>query len=235
LSLAVGGALLRFGSGVWLGLSLAALWATQALTPPPEQAAIVFHPAQRLLLIPGHSGFLMVLYPLIPWFALAGLGVLFARALRRDPRAGFRAAPWIGGALLLAALGLRAAGGFGNLRPPRDGSWIEFLNLVKYPPALVFSFFMVGANLVALGAVAGSHRLATALAPLAVFGRSPLFFYLAHLYFYAALGALFFRQSAGLPAMVAVWLAGLVPLWFLCRRYRRFKQGRPPQSIWRFL
>jgi hypothetical protein len=52
--------------------------------------------------------------------------------------------------LCAIALALRAGGGFGNLRPPRDGSWIEFLNFIKYPPALTFSLSMLGVNLMLL-------------------------------------------------------------------------------------
>ena len=173
------------------------------------------------------------MYPLIPWFALTALGVVFARRLEHGGPAAFRLAAAAGVVMLAAALVLRATGAFGNLRLPRDGSWIEFLNFVKYPPALVFSLFTLGVNLVILGALAFWGRFAAALAPLALFGRTPLFFYLAHLYFYAALGALFFRSPVELPWMMAVWVAGLVPLWHLCRRYRAFKEARPHGSFWR--
>ena len=242
LSLAVGGCLLRFGTRVWAAIAVAALLATEFLIPPPEQARTLFHPLWRLLLVPGHTNVLLVLYPLIPWFALAALGVVFGRWIRRDSDAALRAAPWIGLALLVTALGLRAFSGFGSIILPRDDSWIEFLNLVKYPPALVFSFFTLGVNLVILGALARVRPLAGLLAPLAVFGRTPLFFYIAHLYLYALLGARFFRRAPSdlfLPAQYAilmtVWLMGLVPLWLMCLGYRRFKESRSPDSFWRFL
>jgi len=235
LSLALGGLLLRFGSRVWIAIAVAALLATEFLIPPPEQGKTLFNPVWRLLLVPGHTNVLLVMYPLIPWFAVTALGVVFGRAVRQYPEPALRAAPWIGLALLVTALGLRALSGFGSIILPRDDSWIEFLNFVKYPPALVFSLFTLGVNLMILGALASWGRFAAALSPLAVFGRTPLFFYLAHLYFYAALGALFFRHPVELPWMMAVWLAGLVPLWHLCRRYRAFKESRPAGSFWRFL
>ena len=62
---------------------------------------------------------------------------------------------------------------------------------------------------------------------------TPLFFYVAHLYLYAIVEALFFRRGISLQAMYLVWIAGLVPLWFLCRRYRAFKERRPAESVWR--
>jgi hypothetical protein len=41
----------------------------------------------------------------------------------------------------------------GNFRAPHDGSWIEFLNFIKYPPSLVFTLFMVGGNLIFLSLI----------------------------------------------------------------------------------
>jgi uncharacterized membrane protein len=226
---------MRLGMVAWLALSGTALWATSALIPPASQGVVLYPPWLRLLLIPGQTGFMLVLYPLVPWLALAGLGVAFAGRLGRSEQTAYRAAPWLGLALMLVAVGLRTAGGFGNIRLPRDGTWIEFLNFVKYPPALVFTLFMLGGNLIALGIFGlARERFAGLLQVLAVYGRTPLFFYLAHLYLYGLTGAIFFRRPVSLEAMYLVWLGGLVPLWFLCVRYRAFKESRPVDSIWRF-
>ena len=70
----------------------------------------------------------------------------------------------------------------------------------------------------------GNHWLRT-------IGQTPMFFYLAHLYLYAAIGALFFRQGGELGAVYAVWAAGLPLLFFACRRYGAFKQSKPPESF----
>ena len=131
----------------------------------------------------------------------------------------------------MVALALRLAGGFGNLRLPRDGGWIEFLNLIKYPPAPVFTLFTVGADLALLGLfvkIAGSWLART----LEVYGRTPLAFYVAHLYLYAAIGLLYPRGTS-LVAMYPWWLAGLVPLYWICRRYAEFKTRKPAESVWR--
>jgi NADH:ubiquinone oxidoreductase subunit 4 (subunit M) len=85
---------------------------------------------------------------------------------------------------------------------------------------------MLGVNLVLWRIVRGEW--------LRVIGQTPLFFYIAHLYLYAAVGALFFRDGAGLAALYLVWAAGLVPLYFACRRYGAFKQSKPATSVWRF-
>lgn len=234
LSLVLGGLLVRFGSAVWLVLAAAGLWATSALVPPADQVAAEFPQLLRLLLVPGQTGALMVLYPVLPWFALSALGVVYARALTRAPARTLGLTPWIGLVLVAVALALRAAGGFGNIRAPRDGTWIEFLNFVKYPPALVFSLFTIGVDLMLLAALAtAGRRLGAAGRWLERFGSVPLFFYLAHLYLYAVVGAAFFRSPASLEVMILVWLAGLVPLGWLCARYRAFKQRQPAGSVWR--
>jgi len=224
--------LLRLPGVVWAGICAGALAVTAFLIPGPESAGAPVSLAATLLLIPGQTGHVFVLYPVVPWWGITAAGVLFGRWLHRSRARCLRAAPWIGAALLLAALAFRAAGGPGNLRLPRDARWIEFLNFIKYPPALVFSLFMVGGNLALLGLL---DRLPgdRAKRVLAVFGQAPLFFYLAHLWLYALLGAAFFRQGVSLPAMYLVWLASLTPLYAGCRWYGGFKAAQPPESVWR--
>ena len=226
LAIVAAAPLLRCGDRVWWAAGVLALAASAIFTPGPEHAADAYPLGLRLLFLPGQSGRAIVMYPLIPWFGLTAFGVLFGRWIARDPERPLRLAPWIGAALVAAAVALRAAGGFGNLRAPRDGSWIEFLNFIKYPPSLVFSLFLLGVNLMLARVVRGEW--------LRTIGQAPLFFYIAHLYLYAAIGALCFRDGAGLAAMYAVWAAGLVPLYFSCRWYAKFKRSRPEESVWRF-
>ena len=66
------------------------------------------------------------------------------------------------------------------------------------------------------------------------FGQAPLCFYFAHLFMYAGIGALLFRHPSALVTMYVVWLLGLVPLYFVCRAYRRFKESKDVDSLWRF-
>ena len=64
------------------------------------------------------------------------------------------------------------------------------------------------------------------------FGRTPLFFYIAHLYLYALIGFAF-PYGTALVLMYPVWLLGLVILYPMCRWYDRFKRRQPPDSLWR--
>lgn len=234
LSMVLSAAFIRFRAAVWAALAVAALLATALLTPGPENISTAYSFFTGLLLIPGINHHIWVQYPVIPWFGIAALGVLFGRWIVHDRRAALGSAPWLGLAGLAAAIALRVYGGFGNIRLPRDGSWIEFLNFIKYPPALVFTLFMLGTNLLLL---AGLERMPAWLAPfgrvLRVFGQAPLAFYLAHLWLFALVGAAGFRDGAGYLAVYIVWLVGLCPLYLVTRRYRDFKQSKPIDSYWR--
>jgi hypothetical protein len=70
--------------------------------------------------------------------------------------------------------------------------------------------------------------------PLVIFGRVPLFFYLLHLFLYAAMGWLLTPQGSSLATMLPLWFLGLLFMYLPCLWYGRFKMSRPVGSIWRF-
>ncbi len=141
------GLLLRLRPWAWLLVSALCVVATNSLLPASGKPGPLW---ETILLAPGLSQHVMVVYPVIPWLAGAAAGMYFGYWWRGNPdRAGRRV--WILGAvLLLTGVALRAAGGWGNIRLPRDGSWIEFLNNVKYPPSLVFWTMSLGIGLLLL-------------------------------------------------------------------------------------
>lgn len=229
-SLVVWGLLIRLPSAAVAVVSVAALSAMQLLTPGPAEAGTLFAPWLRLLLIPGRSGIWQVLYPLLPWMAVAGLGLIAGRALLHRPSRAVAALGVAGAGALLAFLGMRAAG-VGDFHPVTPGI-IGWLNVTKYPPSLAFLAVTLGVNLLALWLLALWRRPRGERNPLLVLGRSALFFYVAHLYLYAALGLLF-PGGASLPVLYLVWLVGLAVLYPLCRRWAAFKSAHPPASLWR--
>ena len=66
-----------------------------------------------------------------------------------------------------------------------------------------------------------------------MFGQAPLAYYIAHLWLFAAVGALWFRAGTGYATVYLVWLAGLVPLYGVVRSFGAFKARRPAESLWR--
>lgn len=234
-SMVVSGLLVRMRSAGWAVLAATALLVTAATTPGASEMTADFGFARSVLFISRWSHGVWSQYPLVPWFGIAALGVLLGRAIAADRERAYRALPWLGLASLAAAIALRAAGGFGNLRTPRDGSWIEFLNLIKYPPSLVFTLFMVGGNLLLL---AGIERVrpwtSSAGRVLETFGRAPLAFYIAHLWLFALIGVAWFRQGTTYGVVYAIWLAGLVPLYAVTRWFASVTAAKPADSRWRY-
>lgn len=229
MSMIAGSLLLQSGRLVGI-LSFALLLVCNALIPTPEQAAPSYPLWEQLLLLPGGNQTLWVLYPVLPWLGVCGLGIALGRFLAAGAETAqrtWRVLPFVGLLSIGLALLVRYGGGFGNIRAARDGSWIEFLNFIKYPPALTFVLFMLGVNTILLS------LLRRPLPVLRVFGQAPLCFYFAHLLLYGGLAALFFRDPTSLFGMYVVWLLGLVPLYFICLRYRRFKESKPVDSLWR--
>lgn len=229
-SMATGAFMLRFPAGMLFALGMAALTATQWVVPGLVTAGESFSVTTRLLVVPGRTSPIVVLYPLVPWAGLTLLGMAYARWV--TPRADAVRITGIAGAIcLLLFATLRFAGGFGNTHPVIAGGWIDFLNVTKYPPSLTFVLLTLGLDLLLLALFSRAGH--AWLRPLTVFGQTALFFYVAHLYLYAATGRLLAAGGTSLPGMVPFWIAGLVLLYPLCERYGRFKRAKAPDSLWR--
>ncbi|HEY5731615.1 MAG TPA: heparan-alpha-glucosaminide N-acetyltransferase domain-containing protein [Anaerolineales bacterium] len=194
----------------------------------------VFTPI-RLLLLPGSVGSAFVLYPPIPWLGVALLGMGFARFITRDPERAYRLALIAGLTCLVLFPIVRVLGGFGNLRMPNGNTLIDFLNVVKYPPSLSFLLLSLGFDLVALALFARVSRwLAFWGQPLVIFGRSALYFFMAHWFIYGAFG-MGFPTPGGLPETYLVWVIGLIALYPICKAYEAFKHHTPVSSVWRMI
>ncbi|MBN2432418.1 MAG: DUF1624 domain-containing protein [Acidobacteria bacterium] len=224
--------LMRARTMVIVLLSLGAILATQWLTPSAAETGVLFSPWLRLLLIPGHTGVWQSFYPLVPWLGVTGLGVMFGRVLIHQGERAFRHVLPAGAGFLALFVLLRWAGGFGNFHPWESG-WIGFFNVTKYPPSLAFLLVTLGLNFLLLFVF---HKMEAALPraarPLLVFGRSPLFFYIVHLYVYGLMG-LAFPDGTGYAVMYLFWLIGLIVLFPLCVWYGRFKRRKPVESVWK--
>ena len=200
----------------------------------------------------------LVAYPLIPWVGLMlagyGLGALLAGG--RSERNALLLA---GGALALFLI-LRLPNLYGDPRPWSQQvdllrSILSVLNVSKYPPSLQFVLLTLGVAL-PLG-LAAARWGGPAARALAVFGRTPLFTYLLHIFLLhgaavltgVALGvpaSAFFNWLAdpsrlieagwGVPlgAVYLVWALTVAALFPLARLYDGVRQsGRHPWT--RFL
>jgi len=231
-----GGLLLWLKPRVLLPLTIALILGTELLTPAPDAWARAFSPVTRLLMIPGGNLGLWVNYPVLPWLGLVASGMVFGHWLVDDRRRAFERAVKLGAAFLLGFLALRYLDGFGNIRPQAGNTWVDFLNVVKYPPSVTFTLLTMGVNLIILGLLARANEgLQRLLQPLVVFGRVPLFFYLTHLFLYAGLGLWLAPDGTSMLRMYAYWLVGLLVLYPLCVGYGQIKHRQPAGSFLRFL
>jgi uncharacterized membrane protein len=231
----LGGALVWLGPEVLLGLTLTLLIGTELLTPAPAMWNQAFPLLQRLLLVPGGAR-LWVNYPILPWLELVTFGMAFGHWLVDDAQRPLTRAIRLGLAFILLFLMLRILDGFGNLRPRAGNTWIDFLNVVKYPPSISFSLLTMGTNLIILGLLArAGRRLRSVLRPLRVFGRVPLFFYLVHLFLYAGLGLWLTPCGTGIREMYSYWLLGLIILYPICEWYGWLKRRQPASPVLRFV
>ncbi len=237
LAMIVGTLFLRLKPKHLLILSVVLLVGTELLVPDPsvwgpmprENPADLLNP---VLILPG--GFppdLWSNYPMLPWLELVVFGMALANWLLEDTGQAFDRALKLGAILLVAFALVRYLDGFGNLRPRMGNSWIDYLNVVKYPPSIAFTLLTTGFNLLILGLFGRLTSQARAfLRPLAVFGRAPLFFYLMHIPLYWVIGRQLAPNGTSIAAMYPYWLLGLAILFPLCWGYRQLKERQPAAS-----
>jgi uncharacterized membrane protein len=239
---ALGGGMIAGALLLWLHprilllLTIVLVLGIELLTPAPGQWSETFSTLSRLLLVPGGNLKLWVNYPILPWLELVVFGMVLGHWLTKEPQEVTRRAFIIGGVLLVLFLVLRGLDRFGNIRPRAGKSWIDYLNLVKYPPSITFTLLTTGINLTLLGLFSRMGRETLQfLWPLIVFGRVPLFFYLTHLFLYAGLGLWLSPDGSTIAEMIPLFLLGLMILFPLCWGYGKLKNRQAANSILRFI
>jgi uncharacterized membrane protein len=204
---------------------------------------------------PLHGANLLVAYPLLPWVAVMAAGYCFGPVLRWDRERRQRFLMWLGVALTVAFLVVRAGNRYGDPAPWSAQhsalfTLLSFLNCTKYPPSLQFLLMTLGPALIVMALLERVRFSDTN--PLIVFGRVPFFYFALHLavahVFAILLGVMRYgpkgflllpAPSMGSPAnlfppnygydlwaVYAVWIAVVVMLYPACRWYAGLKQRR---------
>jgi uncharacterized membrane protein len=209
-------------SSILLPLSLAVL-----LLHPLLDISFLPLPLRAILYEPVRSGAVRSLYPIVPWSAIVLLGFVFGRdafARERSPRFWWA----LCGASVTAFLLVRLGGSYGNAYSHSGPLNLDFWSFAKYPPDLAFLSWSFASIFLALAILAPLTRAGVPswLAPMAVFGRVPFFFYVVHFY---ALGiwAAVLRQRYGLGGTYLIWVCLLVVMAWPCIWYERKKRERP--------
>lgn len=193
-------------------------------------------------------------YPALPWIGIVALGYGLGPLLAAAPSTRDRTLRLAG----LSAFGLfallRAGDFYGDPHPwaaQRNEFFtvLSFFNVTKYPPSLLYILVTLGGAALILPAMAKlTGRTGRALA---IFGRTPLFFYVLHLYLGATAAlvlayargytiddiAAFFGSGAppadfgvGLAGAYAAWIAVVLLLYPPCRWFAGVKERR--RDLW---
>jgi len=191
-----------------------------------------------------------ILYVLVPWIGVMMTGYAFGAIVSMEPARRRRICLWIG--LSAIAIFLVGAGIAVWQRPPGDNDApfiFQLLNQRKYPASQWYLLMTLG-PVIALTPFAEKARgwLAEVLI---VFGKVPMFYYLAHILL-IHLSALLVNMIVGiegsmkiystapytwmpdhrwsLPLLYLVFLIDVALLYFLCNWYMRYKFAHPEKK-----
>jgi uncharacterized membrane protein len=193
-------------------------------------------PFLEVLLQPDSEGWLSSYYPILPWLGVMGLGCAFGILMRTKPEKTTKMFLGLGVFFLVGWFLLRLGGGYGNLTLYQGGDWRDFMLISKYPPSLVFLFWNLGGMALAIAV----HNYFRERLPfnkfwniVTLFGSTPLFFYVVHLYLFKLFSYIPFLTGSLAQGYVA-WLIGLVVMVPLCYRFRSLKR-KYPQSMLQYV
>lgn len=188
------------------------------MTPPAAEIATLWPYWKLFLFVPSHRDAVNVLYPFVPWLVPAGLGIVLGRIVYKKPSKTVMIALGLGVVLIATHFALAHSG------VPALSAFL------KYPPTPSFLSVTLGIDLLLIAVFALTPK--AMMGPLEVFGRSPFFFYLVHLYIFAAL-SFAFPNGTSLSVMYAIWAVALVVIYPMCVIFAKFKASKPVESMWR--
>jgi uncharacterized membrane protein len=225
--------LLRLGAATTVALGVALTLACHVAVPDASLAGEPMSVIARLLLVAGHDGFLIVVYPILPWLPVCLFGIAYGHYVKRDSDRALKASLVAGVIGAIAFVAIRIGGGFGTHHPMAGDDWMALLTVTKYPPSVAFILLSLSANALIMAAIyRAQSRLEGVGKVLLVFGRAPLFFYIVHLYLYAFVG-FGYPGASSVSFMYASWIVGLAALYPLCVWYNGFKGAKSEDSLWR--
>ena len=213
---------------------------------------------------PAHFTFgyfsVFVHYPLLPWIGIMITGYYFGQLYISgyDPAKRKKILLYLGSGAIILFIILRSGNFYGDAahwsaQKNTAFSLLSFLNVTKYPPSLLYTLITLGPAIIFL---AVSEKPLNALtAKITIFGRVPMFYYLAHIlliHFLATIGAIITGyklsdmilsssvQSApalkgygfNLFTVYVVWIGLILVLYPFCKCFNRYKMDHQSRYWW---
>jgi uncharacterized membrane protein len=173
-----------------------------------------------------------VLYPVLPYFGLISVGYCLGKifAPGTDPTLRKKVLMIVGCSSILLFLILRYFNIYGDpqpwsKQPDAAFSVLSFLKVTKYPCSLLYILMTVGPALLFLTFFENANNKITQV--FIVFGRVPMFYYIAHLYVIHYLSLAIGGNQFHLWQVYMIWLAIVIALYFPCRWYSNYKSAHP--------
>jgi uncharacterized membrane protein len=210
-------------------------------------------PLWNFLHVPGFVfGKALIAYPLIPWCGVMALGYVLGAIFRWEAAARRGLLIQAGVAMVIGFVVLRYFNLYGNPTPwtPQKSAVLtvaSFLNVLKYPPSLMFLLMTLGPALIALAffeKVRGSFARV-----ISVYGRVPMFYFIVHIFVIHILAYAFAMAQGGrgdfisldtgsfpawygtgLPGVYLAWAVVILILYLPCRWYADLKSRR--KDLW---
>ncbi|MEP6610345.1 MAG: heparan-alpha-glucosaminide N-acetyltransferase domain-containing protein [Mucilaginibacter sp.] len=207
----------------------------------------------------GHTT-VSVVYPVLPWIGVILLGYCFGALFTNDydPARRQRNLFYLGVASLILFVALRAGNFYGDaahwsVQKNFAFSMLSFLNVTKYPPSLLYILLTLGVALLFLSVA--EKPLNAITSKITVFGRVPMFYYLAHIlliHLLAVVGAVLsgYKWSVmvlhtrvnsspelkgygfSLLTVYMVWVLLIVTLCPLCKWFDNYKRTNQSKYWW---
>ncbi len=208
-----------------------------------------------------HGEILLVGYPIVPLMAVMPLGYCLGSWYAADYDAQKRQKNLliVGASSIILFIVLRYTNVYGDpvkWAPQKDAlfTFLSFLNVNKYPPSLLYLLLTLGTACLFLSF---TEKLKGAVVNvISVYGRVPMFYYLIHIYVIHIIALTASALTKGqdwtiwllkkpiwfsadllkgygfsLPVSYLVWIAIVIALYPLCKRYDAYKQANK-QKWW---
>lgn len=228
----------------------------------PNNSVIQF--IGSLLLSPNTFGMgpgreFIVAYPILPWLGIMLSGFACGRIFQLPIETRRKTLIRIGASALSLFLVMRYVNVYGD---PLHWShqktslftFLSFVNVIKYPPSLLFTLVTLGISILILAASDGIDNRFTRI--VSVYGKTPLFYFILHLYILKLLmfvivfaqgihprdlvfGPQLFGRPNGagisLPYVYLAWASTVLLLYPLCRKYGAYKAAHREKTWLRYL